>query len=247
MTVILVLGILAMTLAVSYATLRSQTVAAQIQNNGQMRTAARQAALVGLAVGLCKMHEAAWSGVGTSHAGQLSSTQKYTVSWVQGDTALEAPGGDMSEWPYRVTVRATGTATDAALGSTATWQAEAVVRLVPKALSTRPPDWSTMLQYTVFQADKKKFLLEIPCHVRGSLLVRGSLEVANKYPSHSTARVRYLSDLNQMRLAGKPDYRLLTGPVYLQSGSGTSSGNRAGSQKRRIGCTLAACSTPFPR
>lgn len=226
MTVILVLVVVAITLASSYVVLRSQTVAAQIQGNGQLRQAARQAALVGLAVGLRRMHESTWSGVGTTYSGQLSSTQTYTVTWVQGDTALESPGGDMNEWPYRVTVRATGAASDAALGTTATWQAEAVLRLVPKALSSRPADWSAMLQYTMYQADKKPFVLEVPCQVRGSLLVRGKLEVANKYPSNSTACARYLTDLNQMRLLGMPDHRPLTGPVYLQSGSGTSSSER---------------------
>ncbi len=226
MTVILVLGVMGITLAASYAVLRSQTVGAQIQINSQLRDAARQAALVGLAVGLRKMHENAWPGVGTSHAGQLSSTQEYTVSWAQGDAALESGAGDMSEWPYRVTVRATGTASDPALGTTATWQAEAVVKLVPKALSAQPADWPTMLQYTVYQTEKNKFLLEIPCQVRGKVLVRGALEIANKYPSDTMARTRYLTDLDSMRLGGMPDYRPLTGPVYLQSGSGTSADNR---------------------
>lgn len=226
MTVILVLGVMGITLAASYAVLHSQTVAAQIQSNSQLRDTARQAAFAGLAVGLRKMHENAWTGVGSSHAGRLSNTQTYTVTWVQGDTALESSSGDMSEWPYRVTVRAAGTASDPALGTTATWQAEAVVRLVPKALSTQPADWATMLQYTMYQTEKKKFVLEIPCQVRGNVLVRGMLEVANKYPSDAQARTRYLTDLNAMRLASKPDYRPLTGPVYLQSGSGTSAVSR---------------------
>jgi len=226
MTVILVLAVLAMTLAVAYASLRSQTVAAHIQNNGQLRSAARQAALVGLAVGLRKMHESGWTGVGTSHSGQLSSTQSYTVSWIQGDTALQVPGSDMSEWPYRVTVRATGTAADPSLGTTAAWQAEAVVRLVPRALSAQPVDWSTMVQYTVYQTDKKAFVLEVPCHVRGSLWVKGQLQIAQTYPSHTQAHTRYMSDLNLMRLAGQPDYRPLSGPVYLEFDSGTSTTDR---------------------
>src|SRR5258708_3850443 len=58
--IVLVLGLLSLTLALSYALLRSQTIAAQVQQNSQRTVSARLAAQTGLSVALRKMQEANW-------------------------------------------------------------------------------------------------------------------------------------------------------------------------------------------
>ncbi|MCA9269655.1 MAG: hypothetical protein KDA41_14340, partial [Planctomycetales bacterium] len=79
MTVIVVLGVLALTLALSYAMLRTQTTTATLQANVDHDEAARQAALTGLQIGIRKMHEANWGGLSAGFSGQYSDTTKYIV------------------------------------------------------------------------------------------------------------------------------------------------------------------------
>ena len=64
MAVLLVLGVLAITLAVCYATLRGQGTTAQLARNNSRALQARAAAHSGLAAALRKMSESTWSGVG---------------------------------------------------------------------------------------------------------------------------------------------------------------------------------------
>ncbi len=61
MTIIVVMGVIAMTLAMSYALMRSQFVMTQVQQNATRHGDARQAAVAGLMQAIRVMHDAdAW-------------------------------------------------------------------------------------------------------------------------------------------------------------------------------------------
>ena len=214
--VLIVLLLLSITLGLSYAMVRSQTTALQIQQNANVRVSARRAALTGLTVGLKKMHTNAWcygDGVNTTLAGSIGDSLIYQVSYAAGDPSLAA---DDPDYPYRVTILSTGTATDPTDPErTSTHQARAVVQLVPRALAEEPDDWDTMQQYTVYQSKKDNFEIDIPCRLENQVRVQGKLKIAPHYPSDGNPWRRYLGDLNTMRLAGYPDYRPFNGPVAL--------------------------------
>ena len=79
MAIVMVLGLLAITMAMSYSMMRSQATNAQIQYNSTRVGHARQAALAGLSTGLRKMHQDDWAGVDSQLTGWLSSTESYSV------------------------------------------------------------------------------------------------------------------------------------------------------------------------
>ncbi|OHB81054.1 MAG: hypothetical protein A2V98_23445 [Planctomycetes bacterium RBG_16_64_12] len=216
MTVLVVMLLIAITLGLSYAMVRSQTTALQIQRNGDVRASARRAALTGLTMALKKMHTSQWcygAGLSTTLAGSIGSHESYQVTYALGDPSL--PAGD-PDFPYRVTLHATGTATDAGdAGRTATHRARAVVCLTPRSVAAEPTDWVTMQKYTVYQSKSDSFEIDIPCRLEGPVRVQGKLRIAIHYPNDNNAWSRYLGDLNAMRLAGQPDYRPFNGPVYL--------------------------------
>jgi len=219
MAVIMVLMVLAMTLTVCYAMLRTQSTALLIQKNEQLQSLARQAALSGLRVGLQRMHSADWAGVETSFQSAISSTQSFQVSYTAGDSLLGAGDPAYSELPYRVTVVSIGRAADPDTPQrTVTYQIQAVVRLVPRKVSTTPADWPTMQNYTIFQTRADNVELDIPCQLQGRLRVQGKLCLAPHYPQDLSAWWGYLQDLNSMRSAGYPDYRPVLGPVDLPIG-----------------------------
>src|SRR5262245_61224447 len=85
MTVLLVLGVLAITLAVCYATLRGQGATAQLARNNSRSLQAREAAYSGLAAGLRKMSESNWAGVGVPLTAHITSDSWYEVSYSTGD------------------------------------------------------------------------------------------------------------------------------------------------------------------
>src|SRR5690606_36262299 len=67
---------------------------------------------------------------------------------------------------------------------------------------------------TVYQWTEDDFDVELPARLEGPVWIQGRLSLSDYYPSTSSSRRRYLSDLNAMRLSGKPDYRPFTGPIY---------------------------------
>ena len=213
---LVVLLLLSMTLGLSYAVIRSQSTAVQIHYNFSRRAAARQAAVTGLTMALKKMHTNDWNGVDTALAGSLGNFESFQVTYTTGDPSLSAAGADYEDFPYRVTLLSTGYAADPFNPQCmATYQVRAVVRLVPRNLADEPSDWATMQQYTVYQSKKDDFEIDIPCRMEGPVRVQGKLELAKHYPDDSDAWLRYLQDLNAMRLAGQPDYRPFSGPVDL--------------------------------
>jgi len=215
-TVLIVLLLLSITLGLSYAMVRSQTTALQIQQNANVRVSARRAALTGLTVALKEMHTTEWcygDGVNTTLSGPIGDHESYQVTYAAGDPSLAV---DDPEYPYRVTLLSTGTATDPSDPErTSTHRAQAVVRLAPRSVADEPSDWATMQQYTVYQSKFEPFEVDIPCRMEGPVRVQGRLKFATQYPDDRDAWERYLSDLNAMRLDGYPDYRPFDGPVAL--------------------------------
>ncbi len=213
---ILVLLIIFMALGLSYAAVRSQFTGLKIQQNADRRISARQAAVTGLTMAIKNMHTASWNGVGTTLTGSLGADQGFQVTYSTGDPSLGPGHPDYGDFPYRVTLLSTGSATDPDNpASVATYQIRAVVRLVPRQLGPEPADWDAMQEYTVFQSKKDNFELDIPFRIEGPVRIQGKLKTAFDYPNASDSRWRYLGDLNAMRLSGLPDYRPFNSTVDL--------------------------------
>jgi hypothetical protein len=218
--VLLVLLLMAITLALSYAAVRTQNMAAVIQRNSDRRAAAQQAAVTGMAVALKKMQQSAWGGFGTSISGSLSDTESYSATYTFGDASLTSGDSDYNDYPFRGTIAVTGFAVDPNNAqNVSSYQISAVVRLVPRKLNTQPSDWSTMQNYTVYQTNSKSFEIDLPCQLSGPVRIQGALKIAPHYPDTTDSWSRYLTDLNSMRSNGYPDYRPLTGPVRYVSGT----------------------------
>lgn len=182
MTVLLVLGLLSITLALSYAMLRTQTTSARIQANQQVRFDARQAAMTGMQIALRKMHEANWAGVGTPVTGTLGTGVSYSVAFTTGDATLTAAHPDRAKFPYRVTLTSTGTATGSDSSKAATHQVQAVVEFVPRALSTQPTSWATLRDYTVRQWSNTTATVNGPVRIEGKSQLQGPLSLYPDYP-----------------------------------------------------------------
>ena len=192
MTIIVVMGVIAMTLAMSYALMRSQFVMTQVQGNATRHGDARQTAVAGLMQAIRVMHDAdAWGGVDTSIQGQLSESLRYEVHYTVGDPSLDPakkdayPDREYDDYPYRVTLDATGYAVDPDDPDRETsHRMRAVVKLVPRKLSTTEPDnWTTINQYTVYQWNADKTVVaDLPLHVEGPAYLQGKLDLAEGYP-----------------------------------------------------------------
>lgn len=218
MSVLVVLLLLSTTLALSYAVLRSQTTAIQIQDNAALRLSARQAALSGIAVGLKKMHSSAdWGGVETSLSGRLTSNCTFKVDFRTGDPALTPSSPDYSDYPYRVSVVSTGTAVDPGdPNRTATYCLRTVVRLVPRNMPAEPSEWLSMTTNTVHQySETGKVKLAVPCRIVGTIRSYGKWDFPDECKWGDTERNRYLRDLTLMALFFMGDHRPFTDQMSL--------------------------------
>ena len=185
-TVLIVLGVLSITLALSYAMLRSQFVSVQIQQNAGRRGEARQAAQTGLAIALRKMHQADWQGVDTTVSADLGDGTSFSAEYVTGDASLSSGDDDYWLYPYRVTVTATGYAQQpGAAGSPAQHQVQAVVQLLPRQLSASPGDWTSLQDYTVYQWADQPVVCETPVRLEGRTRLHGELQLCEDYPPTS--------------------------------------------------------------
>ena len=213
---VLVLLVICITLGLSYAVVRSQFTALRIQQNASRQTSARQAAVTGLTMALKKMHTTAWAGVNTTLTGTPDADSSFQVTYTAGDPSLAEGSPDFDDYPYRVTLTATGHGADPDNpAADATYRIQAVVRLVPRRLVDEPSDWNQMQDYTLFQTKAETIELDIPCRIEGPVRAQGALTFAHHYPDDRDAWPRYLTDLNAMRADGGPDYRPFNGPVYL--------------------------------
>lgn len=222
MAVVLVLGMIAMTLAVSYALLRAQADTIRSSSNTELRSEARQAAWTGLAAALRRMNQSSnWSGADSTLAGTINTFQSYSTLYTTGDASITADSADAADWPYRVTITSTGYAVDPnASTTTTTYKVEAVVKLVPRKLQDNPSPWATMQNYVVYQTNTDGVSLQLPFRIEGPARFQGSLSsFSQTYPSPTPARNRYLSDLNAMRTNGYPDARPFSGPLTLPTSS----------------------------
>lgn len=213
---LIVLLLIAVTLGLSYASIRSQSVNTRIQRNATFRVSARSAAVSGLATGLAVMHNDAWKGVDTTLTGRLSPYENFEVRFTAGDPSLTVGAADYERYPLRVTLDATGYAADPiSPSSIATHHAQAVVELIPRALSEPPAGFSDLLNHTLSQWDTGDCALCVPFRVEGPARFRGRLNLSRQLKWPDDPWWWYHSGLNDMRLAGLPDWRPLTGPVLL--------------------------------
>lgn len=185
--VVIVLGLLAVTLALSYAMLRSQTTIETMQRNDGFRSTARQAAQAGLTAGLRAMHGARWAGVDTPLSGKFDDNTSYTVTYQTGDASLKTTDADYDEYPYRVTVTSKATATDPATPAVqSTYTSQAVVQLIRRKLADQPSAWTAMQPYTVYQwgtGSGREVDIEVPVRVEGLTLFQNEVAYLQDYPN----------------------------------------------------------------
>jgi hypothetical protein len=199
-TVVVVLALISIALAMSYAILRSQMTGIHLQANVDRTAQARQAALAGLSAALRTMRLSTWAGVGTNMTATINPTDSYNVTFTAGDASLTVEAANYAELPYRVTVDSTGTSLDPAQpGVATTYKVRAVMKLIPRQLSTAPSNWSTLLSYTLYQLNNTSAYLALPCHIEGPVRLQSGINVGDPYGWNSGPRNRYFSDLNLMR------------------------------------------------
>ena len=213
---IIVLGIIAATLATSYALMRGEFYEVRVQQNSNRQGLARQAALAGISVAMEKMGLSTWAGVGNTVTGNLTSQDSYSVTVTAGDDSLTSGSSNYSEYPYRVTLLSTGTSIDPNNSqSKATHKIRAVVRLIPRNLATGPSDLANIVNYTWYQSQNDTFQFQVPLHVHGKVRVQGQVNLGGDYQWSSDAANRYLDDLDLMRQASPPDDRPFAGPLEI--------------------------------
>src|SRR5262245_32109651 len=76
-----VLSLVAVTMATSYALLRTQAYTVRVQQNTNRQGLARQDAMVGISTAMRAMEQSSWGGVGTSLSGALGSQDSYSVTY----------------------------------------------------------------------------------------------------------------------------------------------------------------------
>lgn len=220
-TVILVLLLLAVTLALSYSLVRTQSTCVAIQQNAARSDLARQAALTGLTMGIKRMQTADWEGADAVYSRPLDAATGFHVEFRTGDAALQAGDPDYGEYPYRVTLVCTGYAVDPADPTRrAEHRAQAVMRLVPRALAEEPSGWSDVTGHTVCQYTSGNTYLELPCRIEGESRWRSKLGLSEVVKWDDDERWEYYRGLRQMREAGVADYRPFTARVKLPSNNG---------------------------
>ncbi|MGD9722395.1 MAG: hypothetical protein AB7O59_12900 [Pirellulales bacterium] len=199
-TVLVVLALVSVALAMSYAILCSQMSAIHLQSNSDRGHQAEQAALAGMSAALRAVRLSNWSGVAAPLNASISATDAYSVTYTAGDASLTPSDPDYAKYPYRLTVTSTGTSVDPAQPTVvATHRVQAVLELVPRKLDPGPANWSTMAAYTIYQMTNTDVFLALPCHIEGPARLASPLRMADAYSWHAGSRSRYFSDLNLMR------------------------------------------------
>lgn len=223
MAVVLVLGLLALTLTLSYAMLRLEYQVEQSQTNISGQDRARLAAVAGISVALRRMHDGTWGGVDTTLSGNLGTGVSYSVNFTTGDPALTSSHADYGEYPYRVSVSSVGFAVDPAQpNAQVSYRVNAVAQLARRQMNTAatPSRWTVMNNYTVYQwnasPSPRDATIELPCTIRGNACFEGAVKLAQAYPKYSNSRERYLKDLKLLSQAGT-EYRPFTGTVTFDS------------------------------
>lgn len=186
-TILIVLVLISLTLAFSFAMMRSQTASSQVQQNYQRRASAKQAAMAGISIGMRKMSQPNWAGVGVDVTGSLSDDVSYNVTFETGDPTLTPGHPDEAEYPYRVTVTSTGTSTapgDPSQQSSHTIRA--VMQLVRRSMQPPPAAWSQVQPYTFYQWNAgagKVVKFEMPSRIEGPVAIQNAMKLCDRYPS----------------------------------------------------------------
>ncbi len=213
----MVLGLLAITLAISYATLRGQGTTSQLARNNSRALDARSAAQSGLAAAVRRISQNDWAGIGVPLSANVTNSAWYQVNFTTGDAALQSTDPQYSELPFRVTIDATGYAADplnAAVRSE--HRCRCVVQLVRKRLLSEPANWSALTNYNVYQYSSKDAFVQFPVRINGPTCLMGRLIFCNEYPNNSSPLDQYLGDLNARRLAGRGDDRPFPNTITLR-------------------------------
>ncbi len=211
---LVVLLLIAVTLSLSYASIRSQSVNVRIQRNASFRISARAAALSGLTTALKAMHTDAWTGVDSTLTGRLGPHENFEVRFTTGDPQLTEADARYDRYPLRVTLDATGYAADPVYPSSiATHRAQAVVELIPRALSEPPAGLDDLLAHTMSQWDSGACSICVPFRVEGPVRFRDRLNLSQELKWSTAPWEAYHTGLREMHDAGRPDWRPLTGPV----------------------------------
>jgi hypothetical protein len=210
--VVMVLGLLAITLAISYATLRGQGTTTQLARNNSRALDARVAAQSGLAAALRKISENAWGGVTSTLSTNVTNSSWYVVSYTTGDAKLATTDPNYSEYPFRLTIDSIGYASDPLNPAIkAQHHSRCTVQLVRKQLVAEPAAWPVLTSYTVSQCGSGDVYVQFPVRIDGSACLLGKLNFCTEYPAAFsglyTARDQYLSDLYARKVAGLGDYR----------------------------------------
>jgi hypothetical protein len=214
--VLLVLGMLAMTLALSYASLRGQATVAQLAENLGRGESARMAAESGIYDALRAMSESNWPGVGTAMTGDVTDSSWYEVSFTTGDAQLTPADPSYGEFAYRVTITSTGYANDPSQPTVrAIHKIDAVVQLARRTILPEPAGWTALTDYTVHQWGNRDITVQEPVRVNGQASILGRMLLSEEYPLTIQSRREYLSGLNGMRLDGRGDHRPFKSPLTI--------------------------------
>jgi hypothetical protein len=217
MAVVMVLGLLAITLAISYATLRGQGTTSQLARNSTRALDARVAAQSGLAAAVRKISENSWGGVDTQINSNVTNHSWYQVSFTTGDAKLVSTDPQYGEYPFRVTIDSVGYAADPLNAAVrAQHKSRCVVQLVRKKLLSEPAIWPTLTNNTVYQYSSQDAFVQFPVRIAGAATLHGRLRFCTEYPNHTASRDQYLSDLNLRRIAGLGDDRPFPSTMTLR-------------------------------
>lgn len=225
---LVVLLLISVTLALSYAMVRSQGTAVLLADNTLLAAQARQAALSGMAIAMMTLHSSnRWSGADTTLVQDLSSSERFEVRFETGDASLGAGSPEYGDWPYRLTVVSTGFARDPTHSAREiSHQVRSTVRLVPRQLAPEPANWqSDVLNYTLYQWAPGTVSIDPPARVEGRVRLQSRLHLGCNCAWSDAARATYLIDLNAMRSKTPAatglkwlqlDYRPFSnGPIWL--------------------------------
>ena len=205
---VMVLGLLAVTLAISYATLRGQGTTSQLSRNNSRALDARVAAQSGLAAALRKIGENSWGGVDSTLQSNVTNNSWYSVSFRTGDDKLLPADTAYGEFPFRLTIEVTGTASDPLNPAVRSeHKSRCVVQLVRKKILSEPAVWPSLIGKTVYQYAGDNVYVQFPVRINGSAEIHGRLYFCTQYPNHSGSLSSYCLGLNQRRIAGLGDDR----------------------------------------
>ena len=219
---LLVLAFLSITVAVSYALIRSQFTAVAVTENAGRLQKAQDAAWAGVGYALRQMHSSNWTGTGTIERVSLNGHRGFTVEYVAGDSSL--PLDDVT-YPYRVTIEVTGYVAASEGIPETLYRMRVVVQLVPRKLSDEPESWPAYSGQTLVQWDSgRRTTMEFPARVEGPAMLQATLRLFHSYPSGVMPPVVYAQDLGRLDADGGPDYRPFNGPVACGPNTRSSTG-----------------------